>query len=399
MSDVFCKMPFLAMEISNDGSITPCCSFTERHLYDDGVELNVNNMTPDQALNGKTFSELRRKMLNNEAVDGCSNCYDIDKAGGFSYRQRYNSEFSHVDIPYPPYNKHTLKSMDIKLSNVCNQACVICNPYASSMVYQEMKKHWPATVVNFQNEKFNWHQKEEIWQYIKDNLSTTEHLDFYGGEPWLIKKHWELLNYIIDNDMAKNIRLNYATNGSLYNQKWIDNVFTKFNGVSILLSADGTKEHFEYCRHPAKWNTFQNTLTKLKQAKKDNKIQWLGIGYTVSAFSIFNLIESLEFYTALDIPVWIHWVNEARQSVAVLPNNIKDQLCESIEKNWNKDFCLVDDIDHRFVTERIQRTTTERDIEKFFEQLQFLDKVKPAKFLDLVPQLETSFNDWSANAN
>ena len=67
----------------------------------------------------------------------------------------------------------------------------------------------------------------------------------------------------------------------------------------------------------------------------------------------------------------------SKAKVAVLPNNIKDQLCESIEKNWNKDFCLVDDIDHRFVTERIQRTTTERDIEKFFEQLQFLDKVKP----------------------
>ena len=76
-------------------------------------------------------------MLNNEAVDGCSNCYDIDRAGGYSYRQRFNSEFSHVDIP--PSNKHTLKAMDIKLSNVCNQACVICNPYASSMVYQEMK--------------------------------------------------------------------------------------------------------------------------------------------------------------------------------------------------------------------------------------------------------------------
>ena len=86
-------------------------------------------------------------------------------------------------------------------------------------------------------------------------------MDFTGGEPLLIKKHYELLEKCIELDVAKNIGLHYNTNGTQLNMKALNELWPKFKIVDCHFSIDGVGEKFEFQRHPAKWNNALSNMS------------------------------------------------------------------------------------------------------------------------------------------
>ena len=174
------------------------------------------------------------------------------------------------------------------------------------------------------------------------------HLDFYGGEPWLIKKQWEFIAYLVETGLSSHISLNYATNGSVFNDKWFTDYFANFKNVTILLSADGIGDTFEYVRYPAKWNVFAENIQKIIDYRDQGIIEWVGIAYTVSAFSMHNVIDSLKYYKEINVPVWFNLVNEGEFSAGVLSADAKELLWQTIEDGWQDDFLLSDQIGPEF---------------------------------------------------
>jgi molybdenum cofactor biosynthesis enzyme MoaA len=82
---------------------------------------------------------------------------------------------------------------------------------------------------------------------IYELLPTITYLKFTGGEPMLIKAHWDLLEYAVKHDYAKNITLNYSTNATVYPKPRIVDTWASFETVEVALSLDSiNKEENEY---------------------------------------------------------------------------------------------------------------------------------------------------------
>jgi hypothetical protein len=121
------------------------------------------------------------------------------------------------------------------------------------------------------------------WDDLANNLDTIKQFDFYGGEPFMSKKMWEILRICVDKGYSKDIELHYNTNGTTWPDEQIK-AWSSFKQVNLSFSIDGTDEQFEYMRYPAKWNQCYQNLKK--DQEMGNTIS-LSISHTVSFFNVY----------------------------------------------------------------------------------------------------------------
>ena len=57
---------------------------------------------------------------------------------------------------------------------------------------------------------------ENFWDDIDNNLKNIEKLEFFGGESLLIDRHYDILEKCVELDIAKDIRIAYNTNASIF---------------------------------------------------------------------------------------------------------------------------------------------------------------------------------------
>lgn len=383
MNDSFCVMPWLGLEIKNNGDLRPCCAFSESNIVDaQGNKFNINTHSISEYTSSQELDRIKNDMLSGKPVAGCKKCYLEESLGIRSMRVRKNQYFD-SDVG----NSH-LKSIDVKLSNLCNQKCMICNTESSSMLASENAQIFPElnVVFNSKYHLFNWYKHEKPWSQLKEIAHKARHFDFYGGEPWLIKKQWEFIQYLVDNDLAKNISLNYATNGSLFEDRWFEEYFSKFKHVAIMFSADGVGDTFEYVRYPAKWDMFASNL--LRSLPYRNNSLNISVAYTVSVYSIGNVIESLKYYKELQMPVWFSAVNEDEFSPAILPDVARAEISAHIHSKWQSDFCLVDNVGPDYFDAQLNRDVNMMWQTVFLDKTRGRDRFRNTDFSNILPVMK-----------
>jgi len=77
-----------------------------------------------------------------------------------------------------------------------------------------------------------------FWDDIQQHLGTIKQFDFYGGEPFLSKKMWQLLKIAADSGVSKNIALHYNTNGTVWPTRDIES-WKDFKSINLSFSIDG----------------------------------------------------------------------------------------------------------------------------------------------------------------
>ena len=379
-------MPWIGLEINNNGNLRPCCVYKDQIRDDQDNIFNINNNTIEEYFSSKSMTELKEQLLNGEEPWGCAKCYEEESLNVASLRQRKNNQFK--DYITKSTETVDLISVDLKLSNLCNQKCVICNTNASSLLASENKQILPEMNLewNRQQNLYHWYKKDNAWSEIEAKTQATQHFDFYGGEPWLIKKQWEFIEHLIDTGKSKYISLNYATNGSIHDDAYFTEYFSKFKDVSILYSADGIENTFEYNRFPAKWETYKTNILKAKKFQLDNNITWMGVAYTVSAYSIHNVIESLNFYKENNIEVWFNMVNEEEMSAGLLPGDVKEAIMKNIKDGWRSDFTALDsNIEPAFFQNQLDKEVGDKWKKVFVHKTNARDKFRKVDFTKLIP--------------
>ena len=88
-----------------------------------------------------------------------------------------------------------------------------------------------------------------------------------GGEPMACKYFMECIDWIIENDYAKNMVLFFTTNGIKFNKKLM-NKFIKFKQINFTVSIDGTEKIYDYIRYHGSWDKIQKSMD-LVQSYKD----------------------------------------------------------------------------------------------------------------------------------
>ena len=146
--------PFTGLASREDGAVKVCC---RSHPIGD-----IQEETLEQIWNNDTMQRIRHQVLNSERPPECAPCFNLEDQGVESLRQRHiKGEIPEARInlyPNTPLQEvmpFEFPTMEIKLNNLCNLKCRMCNPTDSTS--------WN-----------DWEQVEEFYDkeknYIADNV-------------------------------------------------------------------------------------------------------------------------------------------------------------------------------------------------------------------------------------
>jgi sulfatase maturation enzyme AslB (radical SAM superfamily) len=192
------------------------------------------------------------------------------------------------------------------------------------------------TYKEYSNQMKKYHQtfddESPFWDDLANNLETIKQFDFYGGEPFLSKKMWEILKICVEKGYAKDIELHYNTNGTTWPKETA--VWEHFKCINLSFSIDGIGEQFEYMRFPAKWNEVTNNMEKAREYKVANGNMNISWCITLSTINIYYLPETIEEYmkSFQDFGIYLNLVHGPLHfNISKLPNEVKHIVIDKIE--------------------------------------------------------------------
>ena len=339
----FCAMPFVHMMIESNGDIKPCC-MAERFK-----DLNIKGKTIKEVYNDPIRLEFIEAFKKNEQHPLCSICWNDPHI-----RTHYSSMTNAIDFTEEAMNlsqlragnptipEHELRWIEIRPGNKCNLKCRICGVISSS----NWTKDWAAVHepdVKFKNTKaYKWTQACDwtddaiFWTDIRQ-LESIKYIHFMGGEPFMSKEHFQLLERLVESDIDTNkINIIYNTNGTYFPTEENQKLYSNFKNIQIALSIDDIGDRFEYQRKLANWEEVKSNLINFVNL---NRRQYnVCIDPCVSIFNIFYLEEIENKFQELGYHIKRitddHFVFNGPRSIHTLPQPVKDII---IEKYKNSD--------------------------------------------------------------
>ena len=348
--DTVCPLPWMHLEVKHNGGIYPCCVSTEQ------VASATDTKLAD-AFVGTTMDSLRKGFMQGNKPDGCSHCWKLEDQNLKSNRQWHANHYAKkFYLEY--FDNIKIRSLDIKPGNVCNFKCRICNPTSSSLFADEVKN--TITIKSGRWVEYN----DYTWNELETLLPNIENLDFYGGEPFLVKQIPKLLEYAVEKDYAKNIRLHINSNGSIFPDLLIPTL-RKFKNIDIALSIDNVGERFELERG-GKWDEVAENIIKFNQ---------LGCMYlmpTVNIQNVYYLDEIFEWAKIHNIQVTLNFLD--------LPHwaNIDNMTPKAKELVVDK-FKNSDSLDLKNIAIRVQNSIGNNGAE-FVKQMKHFDSLRNQNF-------------------
>ena len=332
MPDNFCIAPFIHLNNTPRGEINPCCVWDGPAVGN--MERGILNAWADDKM-----VALRNQFINNERPKECNECWAVEDAGSNgSFRIRANNDFKKY--------LHLKKRLDtpvwlqLKLGAKCNLTCRTCSSGSSNqwlkadaiVAYENIpnikvqKKLQREHVKNKQQES-SFIYEDKFWQELKELTPTLEYITFTGGEPLLIDEHYKYLEWCVENDYAKNITLDYITNGTVGLDDYKKDLWSNFKQIEIVISMDGIGKLAEYTRTGLNWEEAKQNIIDYTDYGRSTWENNFGVTFLVSIYNIYYIEECLKFYKDNNIRVninYLHW--PAWQNVRNLPNNIKQNL-------------------------------------------------------------------------
>ena len=358
-SCTFCMHPFTGLATREDGAIKVCC----RSL----PIANIKDMSLEEAWNSDAMKEVRRQVLNDERPDVCQPCFDLEDQGVQSLRQRHITDSSPesrsnlypnaLDSLQSDYSMpFELPTMEIKINNLCNLKCRMCNPLDStqwkdwnSIVshYEKEGNYLVDAVKNLGLEKAPYvglfEDKLHFWENLEKLLPYFKRVEFAGGEPLMDPSHYKILDLLSKN--GKNIEIKYATNGTTLGIKGgrtVHEYWPKFKSVAVNVSIDGLHDTYEYIRGNGK---FSDVEYNIKEMKKIPTVSRIVGAFTVQANNILQIDKVIDYFlNEMQIVFYSHRVNYPRAlSAQVLPEELKQAVVVKLEamKSKVKDYEMV----------------------------------------------------------
>ena len=330
----WCVNVFHGLQASNSGETRACCMYRRQEEVPE-LKLGVNAL--EKHFNYKELVQLRTDATNGVRNPGCQRCWEEEDGGMSSKRVRDNKKYEER-LRQGLGEYHGLAFLELNLGNTCNLRCRTCGPHASSQwakesydVYYQDKftqKKFTEFARRYNN---SYDDDSPFWEDLETNLSTIRQLDFYGGEPFMAKKMWRVLQVAVEKGYAKDIELNYATNGSF----WPDDVehFQHFKTVNISFSIDGLGQQFEFLRYLSDWSVVKENIEKARAYNAKHPNIQLGWCITLSNLNIYNLPELIDEYyrNYSDLGSYLNLVHGPRPfNISIMPDDVKKAVLDKL---------------------------------------------------------------------
>ena len=398
----FCMAPWVHLHMWPNGNMYPCCTAPSDDPYG-----NTSTESVEDVWNGDRMKSLRKNMIEGHPSKSCERCYKLEEHGSFSMRNDMNQKFGHRinvvdkthDDGYHPEMK--LRYMDIRFSNICNFKCRSCGPELSSLWYDDQVILYGSANDGKRIQK-PFKTESELWQNLEKILPYVEEVYFAGGEPLVSNEHYQVLEYLVENDKT-DVRLVYNTNFSKTRYKGVDifDYWEKFPDVNVGASLDAMGTRAEYMRHGTKWDEIENNRKRLQERCPHVSF------FIAATVSLYNGWHLPDFYMDWLNKGYSHWESininilhfPEHLSLTVLPPEIKEKITKKYEKvinsipleyrEFNRLSSVVDYMNSRDDTHLIP---------EFFERNEALDDIRNEEFFSAFPELKPmlSYKDQDA---
>jgi len=330
--NTFCIHPFASINTAPNANYAPCCMSERAILQDSGEPYKTGEHTMQEVFDSKWMDNLRASLANGIKHVNCVRCWNEEKTGRDSKRIRDSREY--LTSARQVDKTLTIRMLDLKLGNLCNLKCRICNPWSSSNWIEEWHSVRASTepktefVKSFAVMRKTWNPDQPIWDSVEKVLPNLEHMNITGGEPLMIENMWNMLQQSVDGGYAPNQSLQYNTNGSVIPTVAQWELWSHFKEVDVQFSVDDINDRHHYQRHPSEW---KNVKATIEEFKKRSFIK-LSTNATVSNFNIYYLDEVTdEIMNNIGTSIWYNILHGPSElSVAALSPEIKEILIKKL---------------------------------------------------------------------
>jgi MoaA/NifB/PqqE/SkfB family radical SAM enzyme len=339
--------PFTGLATREDGAIKICCrSRPVGWIQDHSLE---------EVWNSDKMKSVREQVLNNQRPDVCIACFDLEDQGVESLRQRhirgvipearsnlYPDVMEKLQDDYSmPFD---IPTMEIKLNNLCNLKCRMCNPLDSTSwtdwneveEFYEKEDNFLVPLIRQQVDRPGQYigpfdNSDNWWNSFNKLLPYFRRVEFAGGEPLMDPTHFKILQALYP--YGNNIEIKYATNGTKFGINKNENIYRywpNFKSVALNISIDGIEDSsYEYIRGNGDWRLLIENIYKFKEIPNISRIVGAVAVQVSNALDLDKMIR----YFLDDIGI-VFYANMVRYpqvlSIQVLPAEIKNIVVDKL---------------------------------------------------------------------
>lgn len=402
----FCTIPFTQIYSELDGQYQACCFGAPSGISVEEVPLKEWMEKSDY------MNDLRREMTtvgsDLKTVDKwCHRCRSDEARYGRS--RRTNCMKIHTNDPsfwnkiekqatkFKETGEFTLRGagriFEVQLKiygSECNLDCFMCHHDNSTTRMQVAKKGVWSNAIWRPVDK---DREERMAQVMKDKTAgVTEQIieiaqyiksiKIIGGEPLIMKKHYEMLDALIETGHAKHIRIKYQTNLTK-TKAGKHNIFKyipHFDRVTMVASVDGIGPVIEHMRRRTDW---QEVIDNIEIAKQypNVVVDFNGLVSFLSVMRFYEVIDWCKENPVINQLNWAHVDNPKHLRPNNLPEKLKKQLIPKYQ-DWPDIVAALEmprdpDVDLQDIFEYLLRT------DKFYEGTKW-----ESHLFEVFPELE-----------
>ena len=370
-----CAAAWNSLAIGPGNEFGICCEMIEPILPNGLPKRNLSQILKFHP----SIVKIRSQMKSGTEPDECLSCFNRERVNADSARKSFNIRhfefFDSFDI-----ENNNLKFLEIRLGNLCQLECVMCNPQRSIKLDRVFKKLSVDTPVDKSYKSFLDIQASNCGHF--DDINFVNNLAelckgvtkiyFNGGEPLLSSAHEKILDQLILCGASKQISLTYSTNGLLISDILFDR-WKNFKHVNLVVSIDDLFERNHFIRFPTNWEKLEQSLLKLKE--QANEKLSVSIWSTLNFMSFFYAEELIDYFKST-FPDFPHMLRSIQSpgflSPGILPKDIKTSIVNKLGNLSN---------DLRLEMNMIENTESDETL--LLDGIEYLEKIANLRNLDL----------------
>ncbi len=438
MNNVFCPVPWIGYGIRNNGIVRMCCHANQSPdkgilLKEDGTSFKYNDSI-DESRNSKTLKDVRISILNEKWPLDCLRCMKEFNSGlktrncnetliwkkyftEKDARRLTNSDGS-IDTSEVP-----LRYFDLRFGNTCNLSCRMCGPTDSSGWFKEFESVFDRNTYNeydgttrevkiikegskhiAEGKPYDWYRENVFWEELSKYKDTMKLVYIAGGEPLIIRKHYDFLEECAEGGYSKKMMIEYNTNLTVVPERAIE-LWKNFEQVRFGVSIDGVSKVNDYIRWPSKFSTIEKNLKLLDEIEANYHI------WTTSTISVYNILHLPEFIIwkirqrfkrirsnpnalhPLHRPACMNIKIFPKESVAIIEKQLResisrvaDELAKNNPNNMEKYTRMYSNIVEGYIKYMYQEDLSDF-IPDFWSRNNRIDELRGCRLKDYIPEI------------
>ena len=398
-----CLAPWNALTIKWGGNVLP-------DIIYNGKFGNITKQTLPELLNSEEAIALRKSHASRIVPEACLACTKKEQSGKsrrMYFWDKLDEDVKRGSIKNSVDSKPDIRYLDFTISNKCNLACIHCNPFVSTGWTKDGKKLNREKPDYWKQAQIGYHGVEDM--AFLDNLfadpeyfRNLQWVALRGGEPLYDESCKAILQWFIDQGLAKNIMLDISTNATVFDNDFQE-IFKHFKHIELLISIEAVDELYSVVRGGS--YTFEQLEENIEKFYTYDNIEVV-FAVTVMLTNVFGLDKVWNWFKEkhmhrASISMSNVVVNPTYLNIAYMPEVLKyimyDKLLQIPDQSiWPKGSYHADEIHYQTgihaIRDGLQVEVDEAEQEKqwnwFVKYTKDLDRLRGTDTFALIKELK-----------